>query len=152
VGAVDLGNACRRAAETAKLVEWLAGCIHSIADAVGAGGPGFADLAGAGDALAGVAYDAAQQIGGCFALASRHSHPGTSADLAIAGYELAMKLTTSLDNTLDATVSIYAQACSRLADQVCLAEELDALPAPCGQRLSAVALAAHARSLTTVMQ
>jgi hypothetical protein len=149
--AIDLRNACRQAAETAKLVERLASCIHSIADAVGAGGPGFADLAGAGDALAGVADTAAQQIDGCLALASRHSDAGTGGELAIAGYELAMTLTKTLDNTLDATVSIYAQACSKLADQACVAEELDTLT-PCEHGLSAVALAAHARSLTTVMQ
>ena len=59
-----------------------------------------------------------------------------------------MTLTKTLDNTLDATVSIYAQACSKLADQACVAEELDTLT-PCEHGLSAVALAAHARSLTT---
>ena len=149
MGAIDLGNACRQAAETAKLVERLASCIHSIADAVGAGGPGFADLAGAGDALADVANTTARQIDGCLALASRHSQPGTSAELAIAGYKLASKFTKALDNTLDATVTIYAQACAKLADHACLAEELDTLPAGCEHRLSAVALAAHARSLTT---
>jgi hypothetical protein len=31
----------------------------------------------------------------------------------------------------------------------CVAEELDTLPAPCGHGVSAVALGAHARSLTT---
>jgi hypothetical protein len=149
MGAIDLGNAHRHTAETASLVERLAGRVHSIADAVGAGGPGFADLAGAGDALASVASTAARQIDGCLALASRRSHSGTSAELAIAGCELAMKLTETLDNTLDATVSLYAQACAKLADHACLAEEgLAALPAPCEHRLSAVALAAHARSLT----
>ena len=51
MGAIDLGNARRQAAETASLVELLASHVQSIADTFGAGGPQFADLAGAGDAL-----------------------------------------------------------------------------------------------------
>jgi hypothetical protein len=54
-----------------------------------------------------------------------------------------------LNNTLDATVTIYAQACAKLADHACVAEELDTLRAPPEHRLSAVALAAPAQSLTT---
>jgi hypothetical protein len=88
------------------------------------------------------------KIDGCLTLASRHSHTRRSADLAIADAELAMKLTTTLDKTLDATVTIYAQACGKLADHACVAEELDTLPAACEHHLSAVALAAHAQSLT----
>jgi hypothetical protein len=149
MGAIDFGNTRRQASETANLVEQLATRMNSIAGAVGASGPGFADLACAGDALAGLARTAAQQIDGCLALASRHSHPGASAELAIAGAELAMNLTTALDNTLNATVTIYAQACAKLADHACVVEELDTLPAACEQRLSAVTLAARARSLTT---
>ena len=149
MGAIDFRNARRQAGETADLVEQLAARMNSITGAVGTGGPGFADPAGAGDALAGLARTAAQQIEGCLALASRHSHTGRSADLAIADAELAMKLTTPLDKTLDATVTIYAQTCGKLADHACVAEELDTLPAPSGQRLSAVALAAHARSFST---
>ncbi len=149
MGAIDFRDARRQAGETANLVEQLATRMNLIARAVGAGGSGFADLAGAGDALAGLARTLAQQIDGCLALASRHSHPGSSADLAIAGAELAMKLTSTLDSTLDATVTIYAQACAKLADHASVAEELDTLPAASEHALSAVALAAHARSLTT---
>ena len=115
MGAIDLGDARRQAAETANLVK-RAREPRRLDRGRGRGcWPGIRlSCRAPGDALAGVASTAAQQIDGCLALASRHSHSGTSAELAIAGCELVMKLTETLDNTLDATVSLYAQACAKL--------------------------------------
>jgi hypothetical protein len=142
-------SASRVAAGTAHVVQHLADRIHSIADTVRTGESGFSNLAAAADALAGQANTAAQEIDGCLALARRHSDPGTSTDLAIAEQELVLKWTTTLENALDAVVSIYAQVCAKLADHAFVAEELLTIT-PAAERplLSATVLAAHARALT----
>lgn len=144
--AVDPDQARRQMTATADLVQSISDRVHAAADQVGASEPAFTDLAAATDKLAALALRAVQAIDASLALAS---HRGVSAMLASSQHELAISWTVTLDKALDASLAIYARACTELADRVSVAEEhLADAPPSAGHHLSAVLLGRDARALT----
>jgi hypothetical protein len=146
---LDIEYAHRAATATAELVQNIATRVHEIAAQVGRSDPAFTDLAATAQALANVARTANTSIDTCLALQIQCVGTNTLAALQTSQLELAGKWLRTLERTLNAVCTIYAQACRALADRAAIAEEHRVSQPTAGEsQLRAASLANAARALS----